>query len=103
MSNEKPLQRDRAIALEYKDAAELPKISASGVGALATRIVRIAEAHDIPIHENSELTELLSKLPSGARISPESYRLMAEVLCFLYYADKQFRANHHFLAETVKS
>ncbi len=94
--------RERAVALEYQDAAELPKVVASGVGAIAERMVAIAHDHGVPIHENSELAGLLSKLSIGSCISPESYRLMAEILCFLYYADARFRDQHSFLKNSLE-
>lgn len=75
---------------------------ASGVGEIARQIVRIAREHSIPLHTDSALADLLSKLEVGALISPETYRLVAEVICFLYYSDELWRAQHLELAPLIE-
>lgn len=84
------MTRNKAVALEYEGVNELPKVVASGVGEVARQIIQLAEAHDIPIHHNTELTDLLSKIPAGTDITPETFRLVAEVLCFLNFADGEW-------------
>lgn len=91
-------RRDRAIALQYQDVDQIPRVLASGAGELARQIVRLAEQHGVALHQNSALAELLSKLPAGAVISPDTYRLVAEIICFLYYTDQEWRAAHDKLS-----
>ncbi len=85
--------RDRAVALQYENAESLPKIVAAGVGELAHEIVRLAEQNKIPVHQDTNLTELLARVGVGEAISPESYRLVAEVICFLGAADQEWAAS----------
>lgn len=86
--------RAQAIALQYTEQDELPRIIASGAGELARQILELAKKHNIPIREDEALTEMLSKLNVGAYISPESYQLVAEVISFLYHTDKEWRGRH---------
>jgi len=75
----------KAAALKYmhgKDSA--PKLTAKGNGEVAKKIIEIAKAHNIPIHEDKELVEFLSKLDLYQEIPPELYRAVAEILAFIY-------------------
>lgn len=78
--------RPTAIALRYDpahgDAA--PRVTASGKGAAAEQIVRVAREHDIPLRRDPALTEALSSLDIGASVPPELFRAVAEVLAFVY-------------------
>lgn len=81
--------RRSAIALRYdveKDKA--PLILATGRGPVADEIIRIAEENKIPLYENRELSELLSKLELDTEIPSELYVLVAEVLFFVYKLDR---------------
>ena len=89
------------MALEYKNADDLPRILARGAGEVARQIIKIAADNGIPIQENRELADLLAGLDTGAFISPETYRLAAEVMCFLYYSDRKWRAEHGFLEKVI--
>ena len=88
-----------AIAVHYESIEELPRILASGKGELAKQIIELAKKHNIPVVQNLSLSELLTKLDVGATISPESFSLMAEVLCFLYLADQKWQAEHGDLGQ----
>jgi len=96
-SPKKPPEREKAIALQYADLDQLPTISASGIGEIAKKILSLASKHDIPIESNKELADMLSKLRIGDSISSESYKLVAEVIAFLYHIDRKWREEHRFL------
>lgn len=87
---EKPAtQRRTAVAVRYdveKDKA--PLILASGRGAIADEILRVAEENKIPLYENRGLSELLAKLEIDTEIPAQLYLLVAEVLFFVYKLDK---------------
>lgn len=87
---EKPTPGKRtAVAMRYdieKDKA--PLILASGRGAVADEILRIAEENKIPLYENRDLATLLAKLEIDTEIPPQLYVLVAEVLFFVYKLDK---------------
>jgi len=92
----------RAVALHYKDTLELPSVVASGVGEIAKKIIALAEASGIPIREDAELSQLLSQIPAGQVIQPESFRLVAEIVSFLYLSDQEWRAKHSGLSPLLQ-
>lgn len=73
-----------AIALYY-DGHNAPNITAKGQGALAEEILRLAEEHGVPIHEDAALAQLLLKIPLGEEIPEALYVAVAEVLAFTFY------------------
>ncbi|MBN2058457.1 MAG: EscU/YscU/HrcU family type III secretion system export apparatus switch protein [Candidatus Saganbacteria bacterium] len=82
-------QRKQAIALRYDvDKDKAPLVIASGRGAVADEILRIAEDNRIPLYEDPELAQLLTKLELDTEIPPELYTLVAEVLFFVYKLDR---------------
>lgn len=72
-----------AVALHY-DEKNAPRITAKGSGKLAEEIIALAREHDVPLHEDSELSALLSQLELGDEIPRELYIAVAEVLAFAY-------------------
>jgi flagellar biosynthesis protein len=76
--------RRRAAALRYvAGETQVPGVVATGEGQLAERIIALARAHGIPIHESPDLVRLLTQLPPDTAIPPELYRAVAEVIAFL--------------------
>jgi len=76
--------KENAVALKYENE-RAPTVIASGKGATADEILRIAEESGIPLYENKELAELLSHLELGEEIPEILYRTIAEVIAFAYY------------------
>ncbi len=82
MKKEKP---KKAVALKYeKEKDRAPRVTAKGRGEVAKRILEIAKEHNIPIREDADLVEVLSKLDIEEEIPPDLYRVIAEVLSFIY-------------------
>ncbi len=76
---------DKAVALGYvrgKDAA--PRVKAKGRGKLAERILAIARASGIPIKEDKALVDALYRLDINEEIPEALYRVVAEILAFIY-------------------
>jgi len=73
----------KAVALHYS-GKRAPRITASGGGTVAERILQIAREHDVPVHEDPLLTEALSQVPLGEEIPENLYVAVAEVLAFVY-------------------
>jgi len=73
----------KAVALHYS-GKRAPRITASGGGTVAERILEIAREHDVPVHEDPLLTEALSQIPLGEEIPENLYVAVAEVLAFVY-------------------
>jgi flagellar biosynthesis protein len=79
----------KAAALSYRserDAA--PRVTASGRGKIADKILETARAAGVPVHEDSGLAEVLSQLDPGEEIPAATYRAVAEILAFLYRLDQ---------------
>ena len=80
----------RAVALRYDQReVEAPVVTASGRGAVAERILALAREHGVPVHQDRELVEVLSKLDLGDEIPPTLYAVVAEVLAFVYRVNAQ--------------
>jgi len=83
--------RTQAIALQWtplKDKA--PKVTASGSGALADEILRLAKENNIPIREDKDLVQILSLLDIGESIPPQVHTAIAEILAFIYWSNQQY-------------
>ncbi len=78
-------QRSLAVALQY-DSPGVPRVTASGRGAVAEAILAAAREHNIPIEENPALAEALSQVEIDTEIPEELYRAVAEVLGFVLRA-----------------
>jgi flagellar biosynthesis protein len=79
----------RAVALKYdlgKDRA--PHVTAKGRGYIAEKIVEVAREHNIPLHEDREMVQVLEALDLNMEIPPELFRAVAEVLAFIYRMNK---------------
>ena len=74
--------------MAYIPGERAPKILATGKGAIAERIIEVAEENDVPQYADSELAETLSKLEIGEMIPPELYEVVAEILVFVNDMDK---------------
>lgn len=84
-------KRKKAAALGYEAATDrAPKVLAAGAGAIAEKILDIAKIHQVPIHHDPELAGLLASLQVGQYIPPELYKLVAEVLAFIYEIDEHY-------------
>ena len=73
----------RSAALHYSGEGA-PVLVAKGDGEMARRIIDAAEAHDVPIVQDEQLTGLLCQLPLGDEIPSELYVAVAEVLAYVY-------------------
>ena len=87
-ANEKNQKPKTAIALEYDPKEEAPKIIASGKGALAEKIIEKAKEAHVPLHQDDQLADTLSRLDIGDMIPPELYEVVAEILVFVDVSDK---------------
>ncbi len=75
----------KAAALKYSpDKGKSPRMVAKGRGLVAKRIIEVAKECGVPIHEDSELVEVLSALELNEEIPPDLYKAVAEVLAFIY-------------------
>ena len=73
----------KATALKY-DGKNAPKIVAQGHSLTAEEIIRIAKEHDVYIHEDPILVEVLSQLELGDEIPEQLYLAVAKIIAFAY-------------------
>jgi flagellar biosynthesis protein len=75
----------KAAALQYdKDKSAAPKLTAKGQGAVAERILEVARAQGIPIHQDADLIEILQRVELDTEIPIEVYAVVAEIFAYLY-------------------
>ena len=75
-----------AVALRYERDKEMaPLVVAKGAGALCERIKQIAREHGVPVIEKPPLARLLYRqVELGREIPVEVYRVVAEILSYVY-------------------
>lgn len=81
-----------AVALEYeigKDTA--PRVTATGRGAIAEKIIATAKEHGVAIEGNPLLAEALSGVEVDQEIPEDLYRAVAEVIGFVLRAAGKLR------------
>lgn len=77
-----------AVAIQYnpEEKESIPRVIAKGQRLIAEQIKQIADEHDIPIIENPPLARsLFKKVDIGHYIPQESFKLVAEVLAFVFH------------------
>ena len=77
-------KNSKAAALHY-DGKNSPKVVAKGSGLLAEKIIMSAEEHNIHIHKDPILLEVLSKLELGDEIPEQLYLTVAKIIAFAYF------------------
>ena len=79
----------KAIAIKYdKDSKQAPMIVASGKGRIAADILSIAEENEIPMMQDKKLSKLLSSIKINREIPAALFKIVAEVLAFIFYLEK---------------
>lgn len=77
----------KAVALKYPKNAAAPFICASGKGEIAKSILDIAQKNNIPIVENSDLTDILTLQEIGTIIPEETWELIANIFSYIIEQD----------------
>jgi flagellar biosynthesis protein len=88
MSEAKPTIQN-AIALAYQKGDNAPKVVAKGKGLIAEEIIARAKEHGVFIHQSKELVSLLMKVDLDRDIPPNLYRVVAELLAWLYHIETE--------------
>lgn len=82
-----PEQRRRATALHYEHGAQAPKVTATGVGLIADRIIAAAREAGVPVRHDPALAEALAKLELGDDVPQAMWTAVAETLAWAYRLD----------------
>lgn len=99
-NTDNPYSELSASALKY-DGSQAPLIIAKGHGQLAAEIIALAREHGVLIHEDAELSKLLSKLELGEQIPRELYLIIAELIAFSYVLQGKFPDNWHNIHQRI--
>lgn len=76
-----------AAALKYDGGDAVPRVTALGRGYLAERMIKEAESSQVQVVKDEGLSHMLHKLSVGDAIPEELYRVVAEILAFVYRMD----------------
>ncbi len=76
--------RGEAVALTYANGEAAPRVVAKGRGLIAQEIIARAREAGVFVHESPELVGLLMQVDLDARIPPELYVAVAELLAWVY-------------------
>lgn len=78
-------RQKHAVTLRYepkKDGA--PVLTGKGRGHVAEKILELAREHNIPIRQDKNLLQILSRLDIYQKVPPGVYKVVAEILAFIY-------------------
>lgn len=79
---------DRPVAVALSHAKDMtPVVVAKGYGVVAESIVRVARESGLYVHSAPDLVRLLMEVDLDARIPPQLYVAVAEVLAWLHHLD----------------
>ena len=76
-----------AVAIAYQTGDLAPKVVAKGSGLIAAEIIARAKEHGVFVHESKELVALLMQVELDRNIPPALYRMVAELLAWLYHIE----------------
>ena len=83
-----PAKSTTAVAInapENKDS--LPVITASGRGALAERILRLAFDNGVRVREDKDLADMLARIDIDSPVPTQALLAVAEILSYVYRAN----------------
>ena len=80
--------RPVAVALEYEPGrSALPRVVASGRGAVAEQILELAFANGVKVREDADLAQMLAAVEVDAEIPIEELVAVADILARVYQAN----------------
>lgn len=78
----------KAAAIKQDSEKNTAKVLSAGSGALAEEMVKIAKEHNIKIHEDTDLAEVLSTLEVYENLNDDLYEAVSNILQELYKINK---------------
>ena len=72
------IQKKRSSILQEVDKHQIKKNN------FAEKILEIAKQNNIPIKDDPEMMKILLKLDFGEEVPPEFYKVVTEILAFVY-------------------
>jgi flagellar biosynthesis protein len=83
-----PADRPSAVALSHAAHDQAPIVLAKGYGDAAEAIIRCAREHGLYVHAAPDLVKLLMHVDLDARIPPQLYIAIGEILAWLYQLEE---------------
>lgn len=84
LKNKKEKEGASVVALRYDEGQDAnPVVVAHGRGAVAQRILELAQDNDVPMQEDASLVSELIDMDLGDNVPPQLYSVIAEVLIML--------------------
>ncbi len=87
-----PLDQVAVALTKGQETEGLPRIVASGRGAVARQILEIAFANGLKVREDADLAEILSAIDIDSDIPLEAFAAVAEILSYIYRANATYGA-----------
>ncbi len=88
-------ERRKAVAIQDdRSGRSLPKVVATGRGAVAEQILQIAFAHGVKVREDADLAEILSVIDVDSPVPVEALAAVAEILAYVYRANSAITDLH---------
>lgn len=83
-------RRPVAVAIDYAPAHadDLPRVTATGRGKVAERILKLAFASGVKVREDADLAQILSAVEVNSVIPLEAFMAVAEILAYVYRANR---------------
>jgi flagellar biosynthesis protein len=80
-------RKKRAVAITYRKDLPAPLVLARGFGHIAEAITDSAKLAGVPIIKDDEISDALVRIDAGDMIPESAYRVVAELLAFVYSLD----------------
>jgi flagellar biosynthesis protein len=77
-----------ALAYEPERTQDAPRVTATGRGKLAERIVQLAFKSGVKVREDADLAEVLAAVEVDTMIPLEAFMAVAEILAYVYKANR---------------
>lgn len=92
-----------AVGLRYNelDGDQVPTVIAKGFGELADEILALAQEHDVMIHQDKGLVDILARLDLGQEIPEALFHVIAELIAFSYLLQGKFPESWQNAAQKV--
>lgn len=76
---------NKVATLQYK-GKKTPIVSAIGENEQAKEILELAKKHNVPVYEDEDLVNLLTKIDIGDAVPAELFEWVASAIAFAFFA-----------------
>lgn len=78
-----------AIAIAEQEDGAAPKVTASGRGHLAEKMLEVAFAAGVKVRTDADLVEILEAVEVDSEIPTEAFAAVTEILTYVYRANAE--------------